>query len=336
MSDTQQTSFRPTRRTALATLGGALAAPAVVNAQDAAWPSRPITLVVPFGTGGGTDITVRLLAPKLSEILRVPMVVENRPGGGSTVGTDYVAKSPPDGYRFVLATLSSTGVAVGLYPNLPYDPVRDLTAIAPTNFIPICHSVTRRGLDVRDTADWIAKLRAAPGRYTYGSSGVGSTGHIASANFLQRIGAEGVHIPYRGGGQVFTAMLAGEVHFNSDIPSLMLPYNRSGDVRTLFVATDERSSLMPDVPTATEVGLPNYKAYSWYGFFGPRGLPRPIVDRMAAAVDQALGEPAITQRLEEMGTPVMRGYTPERFAQYVQNEIDIWVPIVRASGARVE
>lgn len=325
-----------TRRGLIGLSAAGLLPPAAPRAQTAAWPTRPIRLIVPFGTGGGTDITARLLAPKLSTLLGQTVIVENRPGAGSTLGTDQVAKSPPNGDLFVLATLSSTGVAVGLYPNLPYDPVRDLTAIAPVNFIPICHSMTTRDLQVRDTADWIAQLKANPNRFSYGSSGVGSTGHLASASFLQRVGAQAVHVPYRGAGQVFAALLAGEVQFNNDIPSLMLPFNQAGQVKTLFVATDERSGLMPDIPTAAEVGLPGYKAYSWYGIFGPAGLPRPIVERMAAAIEEALGDAAIRQRLDEMGTPAMRGYTPDRFAQYVRDEVAFWVPIVRASGATAD
>jgi tripartite-type tricarboxylate transporter receptor subunit TctC len=320
-------------------LGGllttALMAPAVSRAQGT-WPNRAVRIIVPFGTGGGTDVVLRLMQPKLSAILGQTIVIENKPGAGSTFGTDYVAKSPPDGYTFVLATLSSTGIAAGLYPRLAYDPVKDLTAVAPTNFVPICHSIGTKNVKARNTADWIAELKANPGKYTYGSSGIGSTGHLASANFLSRIGAEAVHVPYRGGGEVFAAMLAGDVHFNSDIPSQMLPFNQSGQVKTLFIATDERSPLMPDVPTAAEIGLPGYKAYSWYGIFGPAGLPKPIVDRMAAAIDETLGDTVINRRLDEMGTPAMRGYTPQRFTQYVKDEIDVWVPIVKASGATID
>jgi len=315
-----------------------LFAPTIVNAQAvAAWPSaKPIRMVVPFGTGGGTDITMRLLGPKISQILGQAVVIENRPGAGSTTGTDYVAKSPPDGYLFVLATLSSTGVAKGLYEKLPYDPVKDLTAIAPTNFIPICHSVTRTGLDVKNTQEWIAALKANPNKYSYGSSGVGSTGHIASANFLQRTGTVATHVPYRGAGQVFLSMVAGEVQFNSDIPSLMREYHDKGQVRIMFVATDERSSIIPDIPTASEVGLKDYRAYSWYGIFGPAGLPSQITNRMATAIEEALREPVINKRLEDMGTPAMLNYTPAKFAKYVSDEIDIWVPITKASGAKAE
>ncbi len=327
--------MRISRRAALA-----LSLPAIVPAralaQAGAWPNRPIRMVVPFGPGGGTDITMRLLAPRLSAILGQPVVVENRPGGGSTVGTDAVAKSPPDGYTFVLATLSSTGLAAGLYRNLPYDPVRDLTAISPTNFIPICHTVTTRGLTVRDTADWIAQLRSSGGRFAYGSSGVGSSGHLACASFLTQTGTQAIHIPYRGGGQVYAGLVAGDIQFTSDIPSQMLPFHNAGQARTLFVATDERSNLMPDVPTAAEVGLPGFKAYSWYGIFGPANLPRPIVERMWSAIDQVLGEAEVLARFNEMGTPAMRGYSPERFAQYVRDEIALWVPIVRASGTTAD
>jgi tripartite-type tricarboxylate transporter receptor subunit TctC len=325
-----------TRRGLMGLTAATLMMPTVLRAQTGNWPNRAIRVIVPFGPGGGTDITMRLLTPKLAAILGQNIVVENRPGAGSTLGTDFVAKSAPDGYNFVLATLSSTGLAAGLYSSLPYDPVKDLTAIAPTNFIPICHSVTTNGLKVRDTADWVAQLKANPNKFSYGSSGVGSSGHLASASFLQRVGAQAVHVPYRGGGQVFTALLAGEVQFNSDIPSLMLPYNREGQVKTLFVATDERSNLMRDVPTAAEVGLPGYKAYSWYGIFGPAGLPRAVVERMNAAINEALRDTTINQRLDEMGTPAMRDYTPERFAQYVKDEVDLWVPIVKASGATAD
>jgi tripartite-type tricarboxylate transporter receptor subunit TctC len=338
MTRVARSSRALTRRALLATAAAFATLPRGARGQAAAaWPAaKPIRVIVPFGTGGGTDITMRLLGPKLAELLGQAVVIENRPGAGSTTGTNYVAKSPPDGYTLVLATLSSTGVAKGLYANLPYDPVRDLTAIAPTNFIPICHSVTRKGLAVRDTAAWIQTLKANPNKFSYGSSGVGSTGHLASANFLRMTGTAAAHVPYRGGGQVFAALVAGEIQFNSDIPSLMLPYNQSGEVKTLFVATEARVASMPDVPTAAEVGLAGYRAYSWYGIFGPAGVPQPIVERLAQAIDTALADPAINSRLDALGTPAMRGYTPERFVRYVAAEIDTWVPIVKASGATAE
>lgn len=310
--------------------------PATAVGQDGAWPTRPVQIVVPFAGGGGTDVTTRLLAPKLGELLGQPVVIENRPGAGSTVGTDHVAKSAPNGYTFVLATLSSTGIAAGLYRNLPYDPARDLTAVAPTVFIPISLAVTTRNWDVRTLERFTAALKARPGAYSFGSSGIGTTGHIASANFLRHVGAQAEHVPYRGAGQSFTALVAGETQFTHDIPALLKPFHEAGTARVLFVNTPERSPLVPDVPTAAEVGLPDYKAYSWYGLFGPAGVPRPIVERLASAVDRVLADPAIAARLEELGTPAMRGWNPDRFAQYVRDEITTWVPLVRASGAKVD
>jgi tripartite-type tricarboxylate transporter receptor subunit TctC len=332
------THFSVPRRALLGAAAAGLAMPAVLQAQGigGTWPTRPVRIVVAFGTGGGTDLTTRLIAPKLSQLLGQPVFIENRPGSGGVTGADYVAKLPPDGTTFVLATLSSIGIAPALYRNLPYDPTRDLVAVAPTVYVPICLTVTRAGWDVKNVEEFVAALRAAPGRYHYGSAGVGTTGHLASAGFLQQTGTTAEHVPYRNPGEVYAALVAGQLQFNSDIPSIMLPFNREGRTRTLFVATPERVPNMPDVPTAAEVGLRDYKAYSWYGLFGPAGTPRPIVDRLASAVDEALADPAIQARFNELGTPAMRGYTPETFRQYVVSEIATWAPLVRASGARVE
>ena len=324
------------RRRLLVATAAALALPRIGHAQGGNWPTRPIRMVVPFATGGGTDVTMRLLAPKLGEVLGQPVVVENRPGAGSTVGTDFVSKAEPDGSTFVLATLSSTGIAAALYAKLPYDPVKDLTAVAPTVFIPTSLAATTTGWNVRTLEQFVAALKAKPNAYSFSSSGIGSTGHIASVNFLRHVGAQAEHIPFRGAGESFNALVAGQTHFTHDIPSLLKPFHESGRARVLFVNQSERSTLLPDVPTAAEVGLPDYKAYSWYGIFGPKNLPAPIVNRMAEAVEQTLADPAIAERLNGMGTPPMRGWTPERFGRYVAEEVETWAPLVRASGARVE
>ena len=325
------TRFAIPRRTLLAATAATLASPAL---GQGTWPTRPLRIVVPFGGGGGTDVTTRILAPRLQEILGQPVVVENRAGAGGVVGTDYVAKLPPNGDVLVLTTLSPIGLSPGLPTPMPFDPIRDLTPIAPTVFVPICLGVTTRGIDARTGQDFAALLGANPGRFQFGSSGVGSSGHIAAATFAIKAGAQVEHVPYRGGGQVFAALQSGEIHYCCDIPSLLKPFHDAGTARILFTATDERSSLIPDVPTAREAGLPDYKAYSWYGFFGPAGLPRPIVDRMAAAVEQALSDPTISRRFEEMGTPAMRGWTPDRFATYVREENATWVPLVRSLNIR--
>ncbi|MGG5819794.1 Bug family tripartite tricarboxylate transporter substrate binding protein [Falsiroseomonas sp. HW251] len=320
------------RRAALALAASPLALPA--HAQT--WPTRPIRIVVAFGTGGGTDITTRLIAPKLSEILGQPVVIENRVGAGGTVGADYVAKSPPNGEVFLLATVSNMALAIPLYGSrLPYDPVKDLVGVAPTVFIPI-GMIASSKLGVTNAQEFIALLRANPGRYSYGSAGAGTSGHIASSSFLSRIGATAEHVTYRNPGQTFLAVNQGEIAFTSDIPALLAPFHRAGTARMMFVATDDRSPAVPDVPTAREVGLGDYKAYSWYGIYAPAGTPSPIVTRMAQAIDQALSDPAINARFDEMGTPAMRGWTPQRFHDFLLSEIDLWVPLVRASGARAD
>jgi len=330
---------RPARRRALLTAAASLplAAPAVLAQQTsgaAAWPTRPVRLVVPFAAGGGTDVSTRLLVPKMSEVLGQPVVVENRPGAGGTTGTDYVVKQPPDGSTFLMATLSTVGLALGLYDNLPYDPVKDLVPVAPTVLVPI-GIVVRSDLGARTLQEFIAKLKAEPGRYQYGSAGNGSSGHIACERFLSLTGTRAVHVPYRGSGPVFNDLLAGVVHFTADLPGLIAPHHQQGTLRCLVMATDQRSALLPDVPTSAEAGLPEYKAYSWYGVFAPAGTPQPIVARMAQAVQAALADPQIFARLNnEMGLPPMRDYTPERFGAFLRDEIALWVPIVRATGAR--
>lgn len=323
----------PTRRAVLAAAPAALlAAPAL--GQGAAWPVRPVRIVVPFGGGGGSDISMRIIQPRLQEVLGQPVVIENRAGAGGVVGTDYVAKQPPNGDVFVLSTLSPIGLAPGLPAPMPFDPIRDLTPVAPTVFVPIGLAITQRGVSARTAEEFVALMKARPGFYQFGSSGVGSSGHIAAATFAIKTGAQAVHVPYRGGGQVFTALQSGEIHYCCDIASLLKPFHDAGSARILFMATDERSSLVPDVPTAREAGMPDYKAYSWYGIFGPAGLPRPIVDRMARALETVLSEPAIIRRFEEMGTPAMRGWTPDRFADYVRTENATWAPLVRSLNIR--
>jgi len=328
---------RPLRRRAMLALSAAgFAAPGLLSAQEAPYPNRPIRVVVPYGTGGATDVTMRVLAPKLSEILGQSVVVENRVGSGGTVGTNHVARSAPDGYTLVCAALSAVGLAVHLYPNLPYDPVRELTAIAPTVYVPLALAATTRGWNVRNAQELIAELKANSGKYHYASNGVGTTSHLAGANFVAHTGTNVVHVPYRSAGAAFTALLAGEVQFTHEVLSALKPHQEGGGARVLFVASDQRSPVMPEVPTLAEAGLPPYKAYSWFGLFGPANMPPAIVTKIADAVERALADPETGARLVSLDAVLMRGYTPERFSQYLREEIAAWEPLVRASGARVE
>lgn len=322
------------RRALLASSLAGIAAPSVVRAQ-APWPNRPIRFIVPLGPGGATDIVMRILAPKLGQILGQSVVVENRVGAGGVVGTDYVAKSPPDGYTFVHAAVSSVIIATTLFEHLPYDPERDLTPISPTVFVPLCLSVTRKNLNVTSLAELIAEMRARPGQLSFASNGTGATSHLAGANLLRLTGCRAEHVPYRSGAEAITALVNGDVQFAFDIAVLHGPYHREGRIRTIM-ATPDRQPLIPDVPNNTEAGLPELKAYSWFGIFGPAGLPQPIVDRLSAAMAEALADSAIRERLEQSGMPPMLDYTPARFNAFMQEEREFWPPIVRASGARVQ
>jgi tripartite-type tricarboxylate transporter receptor subunit TctC len=323
------------RRSLLAAPAALLATPALgQGTSPGAWPQRPVRIVVPFGGGGGSDVTTRIIAPRLQEVLGQPVVIENRAGAGGVVGTDYVAKQPPNGEVFVLATLSPIGLAPGLPTPMPFDPIRDLTPVAPTVFVPIGLAITQRGVNARTAEEFVALMKARPGFFQYGSSGVGSSGHIAAATFAIKTGTQAIHVPYRGGGQVFTALQSGEIHYCADIASLLKPFHDAGTARIIFMATDDRSSLVPDVPTAREAGMPDYKAYSWYGIFGPAGLARPIVDRMAQALETVLSDATIKRRFEEMGTPAMTGWNPDRFAAYVREENATWAPLVRSLNIR--
>jgi tripartite-type tricarboxylate transporter receptor subunit TctC len=315
-----------------------LAAPGLIAsaAAQGAWPARPVRLVVPFAAGGATDISSRIVAQKLSELLGQPMVIENRPGAGGTVGVDNVAKSAPDGYSFAFGGLSTTALAMGLYRTMPYDPLRDLVPVSPTVLVPIGIAV-RKSLGVSTLQEFIAHLRANPGRLSYGSAGNGSSGHISCVALLQQTGTQAVHVPYRGSGPVFNDLLAGVVDFTADAPGLIKPHVDSGMLVAVVMATPERSSVLPDTPTSAEAGLPGYKAYSWFGLFGPAGTPQPIVDRLNAATQAALADPAVAQKLDrEMGLPPITGQNPARFAQFLREEIAYWVPLVRASGATAD
>ncbi|WP_426955800.1 Bug family tripartite tricarboxylate transporter substrate binding protein [Muricoccus radiodurans] len=318
------------RRAVLALSAVAAAGPA---AAQAPWPTRPVRIVVPFAAGGSTDVSTRMLLPKMTELLGQPVVVENRAGAGGTIGSDTVAKAAPDGTTFLMGTISTHVLAVGLYrERLPYDPVRDFVAVAPTVLVPICITV-HPSLGVTDLAGFIRLLKANPGRYAYGTGGAGGSAHIAAVSFLNAIGAEATHVPYRGSAPMLSDLVAGQVAVGFDTPALIAPYHNDRRLRCLAIATDTGSTLMPDVPTAAQAGLPDYKAYSWFGLFAPPGTPDVIVTRMNAALRTALLEPATVQRLRELELPPIQEGSPAEFASFLRRELDLWVPLVRASGA---
>ncbi|ONG50481.1 transcriptional initiation protein Tat [Pseudoroseomonas deserti] len=326
------------RRSLLATpaLLPALSLGSRARAQGAAWPTRPVRMIVPFAAGGSTDVSARMITPKMSEILGQSVVIENRAGAGGTVGSDAVAKSAPDGSTFLMGTISTHVLAVGLYgARLPYDPERDFVAVAPTVLVPICITV-HPSLGVTTLAEFIALLKANPGKYSYGTGGAGGSAHIAAVSFLNAIGAQAEHIPYRGSAPMLSDLLAGQVAVGFDTPALIAPYHKTGALRCLAIATDEHSTLMPEVPTAAQAGLPNYRAYSWFGVFAPAGTPAPIVQKMNAAVRAAVEEPETARKLRELELPPIEKGSPADFATFLKAELALWVPLVKASGATAD
>lgn len=327
------------RRRSLLALPAALLSPSMLPAParaQPAWPTRPVRIVVPFAAGGSTDVSTRLLAPRIQQSLGQPVVIENRGGAGGTLGSDVVAKAPPDGSTFLMGTISTHVLAVGLYgARLPYDPEKDFVAVAPTVLVPICITV-HPSLGVTDLQGLIAVLNANPGKVAYGTGGAGGSAHIGAVAFLNAIGAEATHVPYRGSAPMLTDMLAGQVKLCFDTPALIAQHHAAGRLRCLAVATAARSPLMPDVPTAAEAGLPDYRAYSWFGLFAPAGTPAPIVARMNQAVRDAVLDPANRAKLVEQDLPPIMEGSPAEFAAFLRRELDSWVPVVRASGATAD
>ncbi|WP_270934099.1 Bug family tripartite tricarboxylate transporter substrate binding protein [Falsiroseomonas oryzae] len=317
------------RRDAIAL--GLAALPGLAAAQS--YPARPIRLVIPFAAGGPTDIVARLFAERLSARLGQPVAVDPRPGAGGALAAEIVARAAPDGHTLLIGTATTHAVNPALQGDrLPFHPLRDFAPIAQVARVPIVLAV-RPELEARDLAAFVAMLRARSGQLNYGSSGTGSMGHLASVLLLQQVGAEATHIPYRGSAPMATDLISGRLDFASDALASLVPFVREGRVRALAIATPERASALPEVPTFAEAGMPGYEAYTWNVVFAPTGTPAPIVAALNAALNAVVAEPDVARRLEEMGQPGVRGTTPEATAAFVAAELAKWAPVVRASGA---
>jgi tripartite-type tricarboxylate transporter receptor subunit TctC len=326
------------RRTALA---GALSLPAfaAARAQEAPWPSRPITLIGGFPNGSGVDIYQRRLAEPLSRALGQPVVVDNRTGAGGNIASEFVARQRPDGHTILFGTAGTHAINASLYRQLPFDVVRDFTPIAHLGEVPNVLTVSpERRPQHTDCRAVIAAARAAPGRLNYGSTGNGASTHLAGAMFANAAGLDLVHVPYRGQPGVQLALLQGEVDmfFNQTGPAIGAI--RQGQVRGLAVTTRQRIAALPDVPTVEEAcGLLGFESTTWYGLFGPAGLPRPILERLSAEVTRIVREPEFARWLvESQGITPPAVFTPAEFAEVQRRDVARWAEIVRRSGATVD
>jgi tripartite-type tricarboxylate transporter receptor subunit TctC len=318
-------------RSLLAGCGLALSLFAPVLAQT--YPNQPITVIVPYAPGGNTDVVGRIVTEQMSIILGQKLVIENIGGAGGTTGSLRAARAAPDGYTLLVGQMGTHAASVGLYPNLPYDPVNDFEHIGQLSDTPI-GILVRKNLQVKDLQGLIAMIKANPDKLNNGHGGVGSTSHVSCVFFTSLIGARPPMIPYRGSGPAFQDILSEQYDFLCDQIPHTVGHVKAGSVRMLAIATPERSDALPDVPTTTEAGLPAYQASGWNAMFAPKGTPKPIVDKVNAALRQALDDPNVKNRLESIGAVLPRApnRTPDGLKAFVGTEIQKWAPIMKAAN----
>ena len=319
---------------AFATLVAA-SVPAIAQKSGSAadYPTRPVRMIVPFAPGGGTDIIGRLVAEQLGQAWGQTVVVDNRGGGGGTIGTQHAAKANPDGYTMVLWSLGIS-YAPALYSKLPFDPLKDVTPISLVATQPFVYVVIP-SLGVNSMKDLIAMAKAKPGQVRYGSGGAGGSSHLGTELLRTMTGIDIVHVPYKGTGPALTAMLSGEIHMQLIGISSVVPHMKSGRMRALAVSGAKRSAAAPDVPTVAESGVPGYAFDVWYGMLFPAGTPQAIVAKTNAEVNRALKSPALAQRFAGVGVEPA-GNTPEEFAKMLRDEIAKWRKVVAQANIRIE
>ena len=297
------------------------------------YPNRPIRLVVPFSPGGAADVPGRILTQKMSEALGHQVVVDNRPGAGSTIGADQVAKAPPDGYTLLM--ISNTHfVSAALYKKLPYDSVADYAPVTQATSAPNV-IVIHPSLPAKTVRELIALAKAKPGKIDYASSGNGSTQHLTGALFTKMAGIDMTHIPYRGSGPATADLLSGQVTVGFPGIAGMLPQIKAGKLRALAVTGAKRSPELPDVPTVAEAGVKGYDVTAWFGVAGPKGMPREIVLKLHAELLRILKNPDVKRQLLNAGQEVAWQETPELFGDMLKAEADKWARMVKDSGATV-
>ena len=298
-----------------------------------AYPARPVRLIVPFAPGGGSDIAARVLAEGLTQSLGQTVVVDNRGGAGSTIGTDIVTKAPADGYTLLLGNISLAFNA-GLYKKLPYDALRDLAPISLVVDQPNI-MVAHPSLPAQTLKDFIALARATPGKLTYGSAGTGSGTHLATELLMLSLDLKLIHIPYKGTGPALTAILGNEISVFMSTFASALPHVKSGRLRTFGVTTARRSAALPEAPTLSEAGVPGFDYSTWYGLLAPAGTPRAIIQKLHTASVSVLESPETQKRYIAQGMDPVP-CTPAQFATKLRNETEKWVRVVKATGAKAE
>ena len=306
---------------------------AVGGVQAQAYPAKPVRVVVAFTPGGTTDILTRLVSQQLSERLKQPFVIDNKPDAGGNIGTEFVVRSAPDGYTVIVNSVGPIAVNPTLYNRLSYHPLTDLVPIVQIADVPNV-LVVHPSVSANTVEELIAYAKANPGKLNFASTGVGTSSHLSGFMLGKRAGFEATHIAYKGADAV-RDLLAGRIHFMfATIPSVM-PHIQAGKLRPIAVSSAQRSRSMPEVPTIAEKGFPGFEAGSWFGFFAPKGTPEAVIGALNKAVNDVIAMPAIEQQMIREGADPVGG-SPAQFAQFVQREHEKWKVIVMASGARAE
>ena len=319
------------------TLAALFAATMLLAGNEAAaqpWPAKPVKWVVPFAPGGTTDILARTVGDKLSQALGQPVIIENKPGAGGGVGAEFVAKSPPDGYTIMGGTISTHAINASLYKNLPYDPVRDFVPIVLLARVPNM-LVVNIDVPAKNVAELVALLKANPGKYTFASSGNGTSQHLSGELFKSMSGTDMQHIPYKGSPPALQDVMGGQVTMTFDNITTAWTLAKAGKLRALAVTTASRSAVAPDVPTLAESGLPGFEVGSWQGVFAPAGTPPEIVKRLNTEIVKILKLPDVSERLVGLGAEPV-GNTSEEFTALVKAEVVKWADVVKKSGAKVD
>ena len=310
-------------------VGTALITPLTAHAQS--YPNRPIKIIVPYAAGGAVDIVARTIGQPLAEALKQAVIVDNRPGASANIGMEMVAKATPDGYTLLMA---SNGIAtnMALFPQLPFDGRRDFAPIAKIGYAPLV-IVAPTSSPAKSLKDLIAMAKAEPGKLTYASAGNGSSGHLAGELLKSTAKVDILHIPYKGGAPAITDLLGERISFMPINPVEVMAHLRAGRLRALAVASDKRFPLLPDVPTVAEAGLPGYEASVWWGLVAPAKTPPELVRQLNAETNKALANPAIANKLGELGVVVTPG-TPDQFAAFIKSQSELWSGVVRSAGIK--
>jgi len=305
-----------------------------VGAQTPAYPVRPIRIVVPFAPGGATDILARAIGQKITEALGQQVVVDNRPGAGGNIGSDVAAKAAPDGYTLLMGGVGPNAINATLYPKLPYDAINDfapVTLVATVTNLLVLHP----SVPAKSVKELIALAKARPGKLTHASSSPGSAGHLAGEMLKIMTGIEMVTVPYKGSAPALIDLMSGQVDFMFDNMPACLPHIKSGKLKAIATSNAQRTSVLPDLPTVAESGLPGFDAGSWFGILAPAGTSRDIVNRLNAVIVKSLSTPELKERLFSQGAAPV-GSTPEEFAQHIRTEIAKWSKVIKAANVRVE